>query len=402
MQRCVQRCVQRSAAFLARAIGPFRARIARAHRLLCVRAEARAPGAESRKDITMNALRWAITLGAVGLVTTVSGAAHAAPHSYALGPYVVGPLADFTHDGLADFADQNAADGSFWVHKNNGAGGFSAANYDHGSTPCTGGFPAACDVMVADFTGDGFADYADRDRKTGQFWVHANRTHGGFDSANWGTGQTGTGTVLVADFTGDGYADFADLDSHGVMSIHENFGYLGSPAHFGAPNNKWFVKTVGSTDVLVGDFNGDKFADYAVLNTRTGFYDIHLNLGTSLVFTSWGGMMYVPQGFSDSAWSAFPACSLHATGECQTLIGDFNGDQLADWADQDLATGVFKVHLNRGIDNTVQPARGAGFASAVFESGRACVPTAHLDGTPFPAQTWCGIFGQDGAIVSDD
>jgi hypothetical protein len=341
-----------------------------------------------------------LAVGAFGLIHTASGSALAGQYTYTYGPTVIAPLPDFTHDGRADFAEQNVI-GPFYVHQNLwGSTGFDSANYDQGSTICSSSIKAHCDVMVADFTGDGFADYADHDKATGNFYIHANRTYGfGFDSANWGTGQTGTGQVLVADFTGDGYADFADFDItdayDGTLSIHENLAAQNSPNRFGSRSDVWYSTPVKGYDILVGEFTGDAFADYAVRTpTNPGVYEIHQNLGMKFVRGPWFGV--IPAGFSDAIWNTFPACVPTQSGDCRTIIGDFDGDKMADKADWDLVTGIFNVHLNRGANSY----HGLGFASEIYESGKSCVPTVSTtDHSYGPYQDWCGIFGQPGSVV---
>jgi hypothetical protein len=204
----------------------------------------------------------------------------------------------------------------------------------------------------------------------------------------------------VADFTGDGYADYADYDSNGVLSIHENLAGLNSLDKF-PHTGVWYSTTVPSTDILVGEFTGDQFADYAIRTPASGgSYEIHENLGVKWVFSPWAHP--VPLGFSPGLWNTFPTCTPSAAGDCRVLIGDFNGDKLADKADWDLATGNFSVHFNRGFDTTKNPPRGLGFDPAVNEAGHACVPTYQDDGSWAPPQQWCGIFGQDGSAVVNE
>ena len=150
-----------------------------------------------------------------------------------------GQTGDFTGDRFADYADHDIASGAFFVHANLTNGTFAGVGNNWGTgTTCTvdGGSGSAktpCDVMVGDFTGDGYADYADHEPSTGLFYVHENLRNGRFAGAgiNWGTGRTCTRdassgkpcAVLVGDFTGDGYADYADREpSTGHFFVHEN------------------------------------------------------------------------------------------------------------------------------------------------------------------------------------
>lgn len=113
------------------------------------------------------------------------------------GRAMVGPewrllVADFTGDGRADFADQHVPSGTFWIHRNLGTADhyrFSAANWSW----WTAGAGPYWTTLVGDFNGDGHADYADWNRESGYFWVHAATGSGTFYLNNWGEGRSAYG-----------------------------------------------------------------------------------------------------------------------------------------------------------------------------------------------------------------
>jgi hypothetical protein len=92
----------------------------------------------------------------------------------------------------------------------------------------------SCDVFVGDFDGDHYADFANHDPSIngiGAFQIYRNQHDGTFGTVPFSTGTTctvevPTGSpceVLVADVTADGYADFAERErSSGKLFIHSN------------------------------------------------------------------------------------------------------------------------------------------------------------------------------------
>ncbi len=196
-------------------------------------------------------------------------------------------VGDFTGDGLADFADHVVSNsgsvGTMSIYRAAGSGAFTTTS-TWGAASTTIG--SNWETLVGDFTGDGFADYADHNLSNGGFYIHENQRNGGFASwgVNWGSGQTNYGNnweTLVADFTGDRFVDFADHNlTTGEFWIHENLknGTFADPSTL---NRAWgYGKSNVTTPfaTLVGDFTGDGYADYIDYNTTTGDFWIHQNL----------------------------------------------------------------------------------------------------------------------------
>ncbi len=212
---------------------------------------------------------------------------------------------------------------------------------------------------TGDFTGDGYADYADHVLSTGGFYVHENYRDGTFApwGVGWGSGQTCTGPdceVLVGDFTGDGYADYADhILSTGGFYVHENY-RDGTFAPWGVGWGSGQTCTGSGCEVLVGDFTGDGYADFADRTILTGEFVVHANLRNGT--------------FSTAAWGGGTNCG---SLDCETLVGDFTGDGYADYADHSLSTGAFWVHENYR-DGTFAP-WGVGWGSGQTCTGPGCV-----------------------------
>jgi hypothetical protein len=200
--------------------------------------------------------------------------------------------------------------------------------------------------MTGDFNGDGWGEYAEHDPSTGEFRIHLNRKDGSFDANTWGGGTTCTfdpainnGSpceVFVADFTGDGYADFADREpATGQVFVHAN----NKDGTFApAPSSPSFVTCV-DCDVMIADFTGDRYADFANRDPSLGTFSVHENLRDGT--------------FGQSTWGFGHTCTVDvfaATPEspCDVVVGDVTGDGLADVIARSPAAGIMYLHPNTG------------------------------------------------------
>ncbi|MFD9335394.1 FG-GAP-like repeat-containing protein [Streptomyces sp. NPDC060028] len=171
-------------------------------------------------------------------------------------------LADFDGDGRADYWTISP-DGAVNVHLNRG-GDVGGGWKDLGKV-ATGTTNRSDQVRLADWDGDGRADYltiADN----GAVTAFLNR--GGDGRGGWGPlGQVATGTttdrsrVRLADYDGDGRADYWMISPGGAVTTYLN---RGGDGHGG-----WQVLgrtatgvTTDHTRVQLVDFNADSHADY--------------------------------------------------------------------------------------------------------------------------------------------
>ena len=189
------------------------------------------------------------------------------------GPYFEA-VGDFDGDGKADLAivDQNS--NNVTVLLGNGAGGFApSSNSPFG----TGMQPSA--IAVADFNGDGKSDLVVANFNAGTVTVLLGDGTGSFAEASGSPVTVGTGPffVVVADFNGDGRADLA-VANHGSGSVSV---LLGDGTGSFAPASGTPLTAVSVPDaVAAGDFNGDGIADLAVANHGNSKVSIFLGDGS--------------------------------------------------------------------------------------------------------------------------
>lgn len=286
-------------------------------------------------------LLWtAACIGAEPLEEAAAGIGVASRSSSAMG--------DFTGDGYADYADLSTSTGQFWIRRNYRDGTFMPfiTNWGYGRAAAGAGWR----TLVADFTGDGHADFADLHEASGQLWIHENTRDGGFASANWGTSTVRVGPnveILAGDVNGDRKADLVERDAGtGVIRVKLNLrngsacpssicgGGAGGDS-FAYPNTGSLFRTVAGPDwrVLLADFTGDGLADLADVHVPSGNFWVHRNRSDATAewdSADWGHGV----GSGGAGW--------------KILAGDFTGDGRADYADLYVSTGQLWVHAADG------------------------------------------------------
>lgn len=285
------------------------------------------------------------TFTVAGRTFTVTQAGTPPPTLISRGYNAVG---DFSGDHRADIAEYYKAAAQYWIRLNNGNGTFQApgTNWANGSLGSTS---TDWEVLVADFDGDGKADYADRHIPSGNFWIHRNTGAGSFDPSNWAFGFTTGGSgweALAGDVNGDGKADVIEHNlTTGAVQIRLNAGAGNS---FTGPYMvAWTGQTGPDWRLIVADFNNDGFVDVADFHIPSGQFWAHLNNG-SLNFSSTNYAFGT--GFVNPVFT--------------TIFGDFTGDGYADFADVNRQTGEFWVHEN--LHNGTFAGTGVNWGSGLF------------------------------------
>lgn len=172
-------------------------------------------------------------------------------------------------------------------------------------------------IAVADFNGDGRADFAEWNSQNGKLWVNLSNGTALAQEQDWGyapdaAGQ-GTGALMVGDFNADGRADVMVLSDSYTASV----GYSnGSSFTFTQHTFQGNFAGVDLQKTYLGDFNGDGRTDF-------------LHPGNP----DYNGDQYYACLATGNAFS----CTLYSGGgftisDQYAIVADFNGDSLSDFA----------------------------------------------------------------------
>jgi len=218
----------------------------------------------------------------------------------------------------------NNTDGTWYAAKNeNGTAGALAVNgWIHGSP---GDIP-----FTADFTGDKIADFGIYRlvNGVGTWYVEDGVTHN--HTAIWGAqlGIAGDKPV-VGDFDHDGYADFGvwRLVNGTDGTWYVNSGATGQhTAIWGAVHG-----SPGDTPV-VGDFNGDGYADFGIYRVvnGTGYWYFKSSTTGQQISSAWG--------------------VIHGSSGDIPVVGDFDGDGYADFGIYRSIGGTGYWYVKSGVN----------------------------------------------------
>jgi hypothetical protein len=230
------------------------------------------------------------------------------------------------------------------IQLNNGSGVFTQSNYAAG-----GGTMA-----LGDFNGDGKQDIAFGTAGGVQVVLNAGSglMRAPLDESSLSGPFTSTATINSTDFNGDGYADVAVLD------YFDEHGYLEPTAGalLGAAKNTFLTDSgsglgfVGngsfnSSPPAIGDFNHDGYLDFAIAATGSVMWL------PNPVFGEY--QPYLQVFFGDGKGNFLKAGPALEKNSNFLAAGDFNGDGNADLASVDGST--FEILKGKG-DGTFAPA----------------------------------------------
>ncbi|HUP56689.1 MAG TPA: VCBS repeat-containing protein, partial [Bdellovibrionota bacterium] len=255
-------------------------------------------------------------------------------------------MGDFDGGGT-DYADYSKTSATFYVHRNGGNGTFASGAGQEISVGVTGNGLDWIPV-VGDFTCDGRADFLDLNRVHNMIWVHENLgatfTPQG---QNWGSGTIYAPffgmDVLAGDFNRDGCDDILTKNNRsGRLEIYLNT--RNRAALFAAPVIMNFVAQVGPQwRILVGDFDGDGYADVADQALTNGTFWVHRNQGPNAGYQFAMADSFFWLGTLDAAnWQNW-----------KTVLGDFDNDGYTDYADLYVGPGPTSGHfwIHRNLRN---------------------------------------------------
>ncbi|MBT2451438.1 VCBS repeat-containing protein [Streptomyces sp. ISL-43] len=182
-------------------------------------------------------------------------------------------FADFDGDGRADYW-LISPDGGVNVHLN--LGGDTGGGWKNLGKVAWGTTTRHDQVRLADFDGDGRADYTTI-ADNGALSVHLNRGGDPAGAGGWyNRGQVATGTttdrsrVRLADYDGDGRADYTAISPSGALTTYLNRGGDGHGGWQFLGQTATGVTTDHNRVHLV-DFDDDTHADYLLAGANDGF-----------------------------------------------------------------------------------------------------------------------------------
>ncbi len=253
-------------------------------------------------------------------------------------------VADFDKDGLPDLVITNNSTGVRYVH-GNGDGTFG--NYGNGTNFTTGN--SSIGITVGDYNRDGNPDFIITNAADGTVGVFLGDGTGNFaPQVTYAVGNY-PNSIGTGDFNGDGKPDIAvtNQSDHTIgILLGNGDGTFQTMVTYNAGSN-------GPGNITIADMNGDGKDDLIVTNTVTingsglgiqdqnnggNFYDNVDSDNTVGIFTSNG----------DGTFQAMTTVSTGSgTIPYATVVGDFNGDGLPDFAVPNSATDNVGVFLGK-------------------------------------------------------
>jgi hypothetical protein len=273
--------------------------------------------------------------------------------------------ADLNGDGKLDLVVVNQGTNTVSVFLGNEDGTFQgAANYTVGATPNA--------AVITDVNGDGFPDIIVANQGTDTLSVLLGTGSGTFLAAQSVITLSGPHSLAVADINGDGRPDIVVTSTnHNMVDVALN---NGTSTFFDAPTA--YTPPGTTKGLVIGDFNGDGFADVAVANYTSSANYVSVFLGNG------DGTLQLAVNYTTGV------------SPVDVATADFNGDGFLDLA-----------VANKG-DNTVSVLLGTGtgtFNAAVAYpagTGPTSVMAVALSGTSQPALVVADNAGNDISILA--
>jgi hypothetical protein len=260
--------------------------------------------------------------------------AHPTVPAFGAGSSQAVSLADLDGDGDLDAVVANEGDGAETVWLNGGDGVFAA----HGSVPQFGAADSR-DVALGDLDGDGDLDAVVANNNEAET-VWLNDGTGAFSAhGSFGGGTDSSQAVALGDLDGDGDLDAAVAGAFGVAEtvwVNDGSGsFAPHPVQATFNGSQLF-----STDVVLGDLDGDGDLDAVVSSDSTGFGQaVWLNDGTG-VFVAHPS---VPEFGGSALEKAVELGDLDGDGDLDAVVAVLGVDTV--WLND--GSGAFAAHPSR-------------------------------------------------------
>ena len=232
-------------------------------------------------------------------------------------------IGDFNGDGQGDWLCHDVTTGYEWIDFADFSGLFMGTDWERDAAWCN---QASGRVYKGDFNGDSRTDLLCHDADTGYMWIDYSDTTGPLLGADWDRDAewcNHDGAQLhVGDFNGDGRDD---LLCHDTLTGHKWLDYASASGHFLGTDwdrdAEWCNEA--TSELRVGDFNGDGHVDWLCRDTLTGYMWIdYASLAGRFMGTNWE---------RDAQWCFEAGVKLY--------LGDFSGDGRVDMLCHDSTTG---------------------------------------------------------------
>ena len=257
---------------------------------------------------------------------------------------------DFNGDKKTDLAFYSNVDQSVWLGTSTG----TALTWAQISTTTLGNWlDGAHRVHVADYNGDGKADFSVYEESTGEIWLGLTTVTPTATTLTWDDASSvasygdlldGSHAFLDGDFNGDGKADvFFYSNADGNLWLGESTGTTLDFSNVG--NVAGFGNLIEYDRQLVsGDFNGDGSTDLAFYFSGDGSTWLGISTGTAF---NWSRASTTPTSTNLIDWNH------------RLLTADVNGDGKLDFLSYDAQAGAWSVGISSGTALTWSAAGSA-------------------------------------------